>query len=271
MSAGFSFDDSELDGETTAEALSQNETTAEEVVDSLEEDQRAQEEVDRAMSEVERRLALAECYKAVLQQRLFGQETQATVVVQKEMTAFCKRRLEVLMGIRKDEAVVQPPPPLPFSKDEIAALQALARTALSRMTLTGKTPAQPPAPVTIQPVPVPQAQPSVQVRPAPLVSQTAPKPPAAKPAVAKTTRPSSPRRKVRVIDDPRNPGKQIAIDLTRQVGQEGGNKNVVPMPDGAAMEAISQQQAVKALDTYTNKLPVSVQAGIAQRMHAKED
>lgn len=280
------FDTGEAPTDPRAVALAQQEqvqtqseadSAAEGVVEGVEEDQRAHDDVYKAMSEVEKRLALAECYKVVLQNDMFSSRTPASVTVQKEVTDFCRRRLENLMGIRPEApvAVAAQQIQFPFSKEEVMALRALAQATLKRPNIIAKS-QDPPPPPSMVPAQVPgNTGPAVPSRPAPPAMAIRPvalrpRPPgplAAVPTAKPVTRPvASGKKKTREIENPLKPGEKIKIDVTRQVG-EARNPHALPMPDKNTMEMLSQHDAMKSVALAGAKLPGILQAGIAHSVN----
>ena len=74
-------------------------------------------------TEVDRRFDIAYCYRLLLQQPLFDEGLSASEIVEEEIRAFVRQRLEVLMGVTSDLNEVAF---TTFSQEEIVALKALA-------------------------------------------------------------------------------------------------------------------------------------------------
>ena len=79
--------------------------------------------------ELERRLELAYLYRLILNENLFeGDDSECKRVVESEIRAFIRSRLEFLMGIKK-EPIQNQQVELPFDKEEMAVLKALIKAA----------------------------------------------------------------------------------------------------------------------------------------------
>lgn len=80
-------------------------------------------------SEVDRRFDMAYCYRLLLKQSFFEDDTSASEIVESEIRAFIRQRLEVLMGVTADLNEVAGSK---FTHEEIVALKALAGKVLGQ-------------------------------------------------------------------------------------------------------------------------------------------
>lgn len=107
------------------------------VEDLLEES--ASDSDDDELMDVDLRLNLADHYRAITKNRFFTEDTEAAQIVNDELRAFIRERLEVLLGLRQEEpkvpASTQQPPQ--FTDEEVAALKALAAKVLGKPQLVG--------------------------------------------------------------------------------------------------------------------------------------
>lgn len=87
-------------------------------------------EVDENLGEVDRRFDLAYCYRVLLKQSLFENANSATLTVEKEVRAFIRNRLEVLMGVSSEDQSSSG-----FTFEESIALKALAQKMLDNSTV----------------------------------------------------------------------------------------------------------------------------------------
>lgn len=107
----------------------------------------------------------AACYDTLIQQgRFFNEDTRYTAIVEAEVAAFCRRKMEILMGIRQGDAAAVIEPSVSreeileltrvavkevleglFAKEGLMALQSLARVALKKSSIMSQsgTPAAP--------------------------------------------------------------------------------------------------------------------------------
>lgn len=260
----FNFDSMAEDGYGVPETVSSEELT---VIEELEEGEHDEEDDDTGFEEeVENRLAIANCFRSLLENDLFSSSDQITRFVERKVRRFVRTELEVLLGMRQREEpkshVSQ------FTDEEVAALKTLAAKVLSRSNGGG-------APV-VQPV-VLQAPPS----PATLTvnkKNVAPKSVVPKKTETKTATPKktvrskaktskealkkeSPKKeaggrdfaifKATAVDETgKVVEKDIKIDLKTQTKPPG----YVPP---AAMSAIAQEQmyAMAAQQSLSNLMP----------------
>jgi hypothetical protein len=122
----FSFDESEFAEQSSA---------AEAALKSLEASPPAE---DPDLADVDRRLEVADHYRAILNHEFFDDtESPAAQIVDREIRAFVRERLEVLLGLRIPREPVEAVNP--FSDEEIKALKAIAAKVLGqRPTPTDK-------------------------------------------------------------------------------------------------------------------------------------
>ena len=242
------------------------EITEEQVAASIEpEAPRGSTSYDALDLEVEKRFETAMYYRTLLKGSLFNETTEASRIVEDEARAFFKERLEVLLGIRTPKPLAAEPI---FSKDEVAALKAVAKRLIAKPELTTAKPSAPslrqaPVPATAKP-PVLTARSAVK----------APRTTVAQPAVTKTVPKLNPdngviedtgkivqqgHKKYRIVKN--DLGTEFRQDITGQ----GRPTAAVPMPMGDAMSAITEAQAanqVSKLDIQVGKHHV----GVAQLM-----
>lgn len=172
----FSFDEKEFDQGENADAA----------LEDLEESP-AEEEVfeeNPELADVDLRLETADYYRAILKQDFFDAESQAAQIVDAEIRAFIRERLEILLGLRSPRAQdVQQ-----FEEAEVQALKIVAAKVLGKPALAEQvksappivkkmaTPSQAPRPL---PRPKPQAKKISPPLPAPSTKpRVKPQPPA---------------------------------------------------------------------------------------------
>lgn len=91
------------------------------------------EEDDDEMMDVDLRLDLADHYRAITKNKFFSQNTEAAQIVNDEIRAFIRERLEVLLGLRAEKTEESPAPvQSQFTDEEASALKALAAKVLGR-------------------------------------------------------------------------------------------------------------------------------------------
>lgn len=175
----FSFEESEYSEQADA------------ALESLEgADSRGDNVEDEELFDVDLRLETADYYRAILNHDFFDVQSQAAEIVDREVRAFIRERLEVLLGLRAPKE--QEAAPSPFSDDEVQALKTIAAKVLGKPSLIAAS-----APVvkkmpTPVPAPKPQAKPILKPKPQarkvpapPPAPSTKPKPKAKPPVLAK--------------------------------------------------------------------------------------
>lgn len=236
----------------------------------------SEEEDDfEVLSEVEVRLAKANCYRVLLENEMFSGGDRVAAEVEREVRNFVRYRLSVLMGIREKSPPKNTAPvevKLPFTDEQIEALQKLADKVLQRPSVG--------PPPQLQPVSMQKSElakaPALQKAPAPAVAK--PKP---APAPAPTPEPEAPKKRgrgrpkgsknkpkqqaeapvekatktVRKKKDPLNrprevvktvnplTGKEIVMDLTPQV-RPAGPIQPLPMPKQDVANSLATQHAL---------------------------
>jgi hypothetical protein len=115
----------------------------EEVADVITEDAQTQ----FVLSEAVKRIEQAKLYETLLKHQLFGPGSarpEIIAVVEKEVKAFILSRLEILLGLKREGIAITPTQQsLPFSKEQIEALEALANKLISRTEGERPAPAAP--------------------------------------------------------------------------------------------------------------------------------
>jgi hypothetical protein len=131
------FDLTEFEQETDSEDLDSSDL---EVEIPAEEEEEAQEEgesdveLDNYMSEVDKRLEVASFYRALLKNPLFNgtrDKGSAATVVEKEVRAFCRSRLAVLMGLKPETSATPTAVSSPFTTEQTEALIAVANKLIA--------------------------------------------------------------------------------------------------------------------------------------------
>ena len=111
-------------------------------------------EPDTAFAEAEERLLTAQYYRVLLGNSFFDDDSATAEKVEKEIRAFVRGRMEVLLGIRQENATA--PSNLPFSEEEVDALRHVAARVLEKPAIA-KVPAtkklEPPSSQQLPPAP----------------------------------------------------------------------------------------------------------------------
>lgn len=169
-------------------------------------------EPDEEMMDVDLRLNLADHYRAITKNRFFTEDTEAAQIVNDELRAFIRERLEVLLGLRQEESKVPvQQQAAQFTDEEVAALKALATKVLGKPQLVG-------VPV-VAPRPEVQVAAPVAVTPKVRPAQEAPQP--KKTATRKkrtTTKTTKPQAKVK---SDAQKEKRVLADGTSEILVEG--------------------------------------------------
>jgi hypothetical protein len=187
---------------------------------------------DGYMERVDERLEVTTHYRILLQGSLFDSDTPAARIVEKEVRRFVRNRVEVLLGIKREEAVPAPPPVvLPFSESEIVALKTLAAAAMRSSSFSGasEAPKQEPQLRKAQ-TPVPAPTPTVvrkASKPAP-VAKTQPAPPSTPPkAPVPAPIPTTTQTKPPKPGKPGKPGRKRGYIKKEVVNPETGETTVI--------------------------------------------
>jgi len=197
--------------------------------------------------EVERRFEVAMYYRTLLKDPLFNEATEASRVVENEVRAFIRNRLEELMGIKAPTPVAVQKSP--FDAEEILALKAVAKRLVKKPDLIDAKPAlrkaQPPPPAPVR------APPTVAARRSPIPGS---KPPAA--PVKQAPKPTVQNKENGIVTDTgkvlqkgtkrykiveNDLGTQFKQDITVQLRPN----NCLPTPSPEMMEQITASQASK--------------------------
>ena len=218
----FDFASDELDGlDTEDEAVQGSQASEQAVAQTVEslyappQEAEAQDDVDAEMAAVEERLAIAQYYRLLLNDTLFNDASAAASQVEKEVRAFVRSRLEVLMGVKPEKKAAPVPVQLPFSTAQLEVLKKVADKVLDAEARGGFKPTQPVAPVQAPPPTlnkVTPPQPSVRQQatvPAPKPQAQPARVPAAKPGLKKTfpARGAQQQAPAPVVDDSRIPAQ----------------------------------------------------------------
>ena len=245
------------------------EATDEQVAASLSPEISPEASYDALDLECEKRFEVAMYYRTLLKGRLFNESTDASKVVENEARAFFKERLEALLGIRAPKPTVVEQV-LPFDKEEIAALKAVARRLVAKPELIEAKPAQPKlrqASVPTSPSrtvqeTMPRVAPLQKTGPTPAQIHTFKAPP----------RPVNPDREVVVEDTGKiikkgnktfrvvknDLGTEFKQDLTTQ----GNPPGRIAMPSGAMLGQVTEIQSahqISKLDIQVNGHHVGTQ------------
>lgn len=226
---------------------------------------------DETLDEVEVRLHKAQYYRAVLDNDLFGgDESDVAAQVSSEFREFALTRLRVLLGIEQERVEPQPVE-LPFSEEQIEALQMWAEKLLNKPALLQQTSQQPQVTPVMSKVEV-KSQPRFSSVPPPQPVVVTSKRPAAKTPPKKETIKSkstakTPKKVAKQEDLP--PGvkvdengekyfeqekevvdqygkvvkKTVKMSINDQVAPPINDPNYKPMPSPQMMQAVSQQMA----------------------------
>lgn len=184
------------------------------------------EQEDSELADVDLRLEVADFYRAILGFDMFEgyEERPGSVIVSRELKAFVKERLEVLLGLRAPKEASPEAIEPQFSEDEAKVLKAVAQKFLKKPSLLGEAP----APVAAK-APVVVAKP-VPARPKPVMK--------ALPAPAKL--PST-------KETPKAPAKEVKKAEAKPVVKEA-KKKPAPKP-GAIQQELIKPDGTKTLLT----------------------
>lgn len=281
-SGSFVFDDSEFAPAYDYEA------TVDDVVSDLEEEA-APVPTDSFYTDIERRFEVANYYKALLNDTLFSENTEAAQIVETAVRGFIREQFEVLFNMKEARPAVAE---LPFTEEEIDVLKSVASKLIKNARLipsdrpkpvptVRKTEVPPPMvkkAVVQQPAPrpvAPAAAPAVRKR-APVPGSTkapAPAPrPRGRPPKAKSQAPESAVAKANVAEDTgeivERDGQKFRVmrnslgdTYEQNITPKVVSSNRIPMPSGDALGMIMQQQAAAQIDSTTNTMAIHAAAG----------
>lgn len=234
---------------------------------------------DQTLDEVEVRLHKAQYYRAVLDNDLFGgDDSDVAAQVGAEFREFALTRLRVLLGIEQEKLAAQPVE-LPFTEEEIEALQMWANKLLTKPALLQQSQQASVAPQ-VTPVmtrpevkPRPQLTPVVSPAPPPPQRPTVKSKPVQKEVIKPRSQPKTPAKpaklaKKAVKEETLAPGVKIDengekyFEQTKEVvGKDGkvttkvvkmsvnetqipqSDPNYKPMPTPAQLQMVSQSMA----------------------------
>lgn len=230
-----SFDESEF-GEAEADSGTEESALTEQAADAYvdgltgdAEEEAAGLESDDYMGEVDRRLEVASYYRTLLRASLFTAATPSSRVVEREVRAFVKERLEILLSIRSEVKAPVQVVQRDFDDAEVAALKMVAARLIGKVSAAPQVApaASPPAQVApaVAPVPPPSAPATPKASPPPAA-------PKARTAPAPKTEVSTPRRppgRPRRTPAPPQPSASHVPPTTQTViNAETGREVVVP-------------------------------------------
>jgi hypothetical protein len=198
---------------------------------------------DDYMGEVDKRLEVTTYYRELLRGSLFGVDTEASRVVEKEVRRFVRDRVEILLGIRADDAPKAPPFVLPFSEQEVEALKLLAARLIANPSIARPASEKKPEPTVRQAsAPVTKAPPTIVRRPPRPLALPVVTAPAARPDEPKSKRGARAQAVKKTVVNPET-GKAVEITKPRVQRPAGA----LPFPSPQEMEAITAQQASHAV------------------------
>lgn len=217
------------------------------------------DELDEQLEDVELRLEVATLYRALLKDRLFTEQTEASRAVEARVRGFVKNELKTLLGLvapKKEQ-------PQLFSPEEIEALKAIAGKVLSKPGPTSQAPAPRPEPAvrTVASAPTPTLRakeikkpPKTKAEMAASTRQEAKKPEPATKVVKETKTKSGDRlvvtkRNGRLIQEKFNEnGEKVdERDVTPQIA----SPTTIPAPTGHALTLLTEQYAAKSVDAIS--------------------
>lgn len=260
MSNSF-FDESEF-AEQSEEG--DEETAADEALESLEQSPEAAEESEEAaLADVDLRLEIADYYRAILKHPFFDTTASAAKHVDREIRTFIRERLEVLLGLRgprqpnvaaqfDDGEVAVLKALAGFDENDVRALKVLAAKVLKKPALVTESPVvrRMPTPTVKKPVEVSRPKPTVNKIPAPAPAPSTkpqPKPapkkvqakPQPKPAEKPQAKPA-PKKKPAKKDDGEvqtyidHAGKKVTL-VEGEVIEENGRRYLVARNDAGTL------------------------------------
>lgn len=229
---------------------------------------------DSYLTDVDRRLEVAQYYRELLRSSLFSEDGTSATIVEREVRAFVRSRLEVLLSIRRDK---EPPPPSQFSETEVQALKIIIRELMKRPDVFSSTKERKPVAPSIRQTVVVAEPPVVQKAVAPLPRVTPPTPPRspveAPKVVSKPPEPTPEKKR-----PGRKPGPQTSLKKT--VVDRAGEEHEIEVqriqrPTGAVpfpsnMEAATAVSAMNAV-AASNRNPLIGTITTLARNAAKGD
>lgn len=184
----FDFDEengaTELDGLDTETVAQQGSTAVDAAVESFYEEDASEatnDSVDAQLAAVEQRLAVAQCYRQLLDNSLFTTPSPAALSVENEIIDFVRQRLAVLMGVRTEASNVEAAQ-AQFTEQQADVLRRVAdkvinaeseKNKVSALPTLNRVTQEPPAPQsTVRQVQQAPVQKPVQPRPQPVIAKT---------------------------------------------------------------------------------------------------
>lgn len=206
----------------------------------------------RVLSEVEERLAKANCYRALLESKLFADGDELARMVEEEVREFVRDRLSYLMGMKTPVEPVAVASQ--FTEEEVQVLKTLAAKVMAR-----------PASPTIQPVELkkqevsskaPTVVPTVLAVPSsekrgpgrPKGSKNRPKPAAPKASQPKGDAAETKNETKKPSSDPKRNGMKPK-NKNRQVSIPGAG---LPMPSQTAQNNLYAQSAAMNMAVHSS-------------------
>jgi hypothetical protein len=294
--ATFSFDDSEFGGEEAAA-----DHAADQALRSIEESPAPVSDEDAALADVDLRLETADYYRAILNHAFFDVASEASQIVDREIRAFIRERLEILLGLRSPKVPVAVAAPAQFADDEVKALKLLATKVLNKPALAEASKPM----VRKMAMPVPEAKPAIRAKPQarkipapPPAPSTKPKakavvakptpsvPAPAAPVVARKFESSPDRTGVTQTYIDANTNRKVTLTEGEIIEEEGRRYKVVANEKGTLyrrditgqvtnprrvppqsireMEILSQQHAQQSLATLDSTTGAAIVAALSQ-------
>lgn len=217
------------------------------------------DELDEQLEDVELRLEVATLYRALLKDRLFTEQTEASRAVEARVRSFVKGELKTLLGL---QAPKKEQPQL-FSPEEIEALKAIAGKVLSKPSQPAPAVAVRPEPTvkTVVSAPKPTLRPKEVKKPIKTKAEAAvaAKPEAKKaPAGPKVVKETTTKTGEKLVVTQKN-GRLIQEKFSaegekldeRDVTPQIASPMTLPTPTGHALTLLTEQYAAKSVDAIS--------------------
>lgn len=131
------------------------------------------ENYEELVSNVDKRLRIAQYFRYILDNQLFGEETTESRIVQNKIRKFAREQVEILFGMRQTPVVAAGGSQ--FSEEEIGALRALANATIAAKKRPELNKIGPKTPAPVNPVnPIVIKAPTAQPVQAPKIQNTKP-------------------------------------------------------------------------------------------------
>lgn len=214
------------------------------VIDSLIEESDQDEQTSQFLSEALRRIEQAKLYEAMLSHQFFSPGSAREEIIDtvtREFKAFIMQRLEILLGIKQEQALQQQMQ-MPFSEEEVSALKALASRMVESKKRESVLTSNPTVnQVSVQPsAPNPVQTNAIKLNP---VNKTT----AAKPAAKKPRRPRSQNVSQVAIKNPDGSVTAINQDYSQAVSK------IAPPARMPSQFEIDQMNAAQASQNSAQK------------------